>query len=82
MRVCINCGRVGEHLYNVMVILIFYENMYKMKRKSLYNRKYHINNVIIKLCEHNYVNFYDERKLMPIVKEIDKVLLNTSKLRE
>ena len=56
--------------------------MYKMKRKSLYNRKYHINNVIIKLCKHNYISVHNESKLMPIFKEIDKVLPNINKIGE
>ena len=53
-----------------------------MKRKSVFNRKYHINNLIIKLCELNYINVHDKSKLMPIFKKIDKVLHNINKIRE
>ena len=33
-------------IYVVFNFIDFYENMYKMKRKSVYHRKYHIENVI------------------------------------
>ena len=65
-----------------MVILISYENMYKMKSKSVYNRKYHINNLMIKLCELNYIKVHDNSKLMPIFKKIDRALHNINKIRE
>ena len=43
--VCLNCGSV--HGYdNVNEYIDFYENIYKIHRKSVYHRKYHIENIL------------------------------------
>ena len=45
MVVCRSCGSV--HRYETSTEYIdFYENKHKMKRKSVYHRKYHINNIL------------------------------------
>ena len=54
IRVCINCGIVHECIsksdyYN------FHENMFKILRKSIYFRKYHIKNFIDDLLYKNIV---------------------------
>ena len=47
IKVCKNCGQV--HSYEIVKEFIdFYENMWKIRRKSVYHRKYHIENVIFK----------------------------------
>ena len=44
-NICINCGLV--HSYNFDSEYIdFYDNMYKIHRKSIYQRKYHIENIL------------------------------------
>ena len=46
MKICKNCGQV--HGYEIVKEYIdFYENMYKIRRKSVYHRKYHIENVVV-----------------------------------
>ena len=48
MKVCQNCG-TQSYKYTSNYI-DFYENMYKIRRKSVYNRKYHIENVVNSIC--------------------------------
>ena len=45
--VCKNCGVVSGYEY-VKEFVDFHENKYKLRRKSVYHRKYHIENVIFK----------------------------------
>ena len=42
---CINCGQIGNELFKTNYI-DFYENMYKIRKKSVYIRKYHVQNVL------------------------------------
>ena len=43
--VCVNCGLIGNDIFKNNYI-DFYENMYKIRKKSVYIRKYHIQNVL------------------------------------
>ena len=43
--VCLNCGCVMSSCYDSKFI-DFYQNIYKIKRKSIYYRKYHIENTL------------------------------------
>ena len=45
LLVCKNCGQVHDYLIADEYI-DFYENRYRIKRKSIYYRKYHINNTL------------------------------------
>ena len=45
MNTCINCGSVHGCDY-VNEYVNFYENMHKIRKKSVYHRKYHIENVM------------------------------------
>jgi len=45
MNTCVNCGLVYGYVY-VRKFVDFYANMYMIRRKSVYNRKYHIENVL------------------------------------
>ena len=45
LLVCKNCGQVHDCLIADEYI-DFYENRYRIKRKSIYYRKYHINNTL------------------------------------
>ena len=46
-KICTGCGSV-HHIDYVNNYVDFYENTHKIKRKSVYHRKYHIENVINK----------------------------------
>ena len=75
MNVCINCGSVHGYDY-VPEHVDFYENMYKIRRKSVYHRKYHIENVLNSILCENYIQLtYNQReKIYKIFAEIDSVL--------
>ena len=45
MNVCINCGSVHGYDY-ATEYFNFYDNMHKKRQKSVYHRKYHIDNVL------------------------------------
>ena len=47
--VCLNCGSVHSYDY-ANEFVNFYENMHKIRRKSVYHRKYHIENVLNSIC--------------------------------
>ena len=42
---CINCGQVHDE-YFAPEYVDFYENRHKIRKKSVYHRKYHIINVM------------------------------------
>ena len=55
-NVCINCG--STNMNYTTDYISFHENMYKSERGLyIYNRKYHINDIITKICETNYLSF-------------------------
>ena len=54
IRTCINCGLVHGYDYD-SGYTDFYENMFKIYRKSVYQRKYHIENVLNWLCFENII---------------------------
>ena len=43
---CINCGEIGHEIFKDNYI-DFSENMYKIRKKSVYIRKYHVQNVLL-----------------------------------
>ena len=49
MNLCLNCGIVHSCVY-ASEFINFYENMYKIRRKSVYHRKYHIEAVLNNIC--------------------------------
>ena len=50
MQVCRSCGVVQGYNY-AKEYVDFYENRHRFIRKSVYNRKYHVNNNILKIQE-------------------------------
>ena len=72
---CKNCGRVHDYL-SADEYVDFYENRHKMKRKSVYHRKYHILNVINDIAENNniQVGYYNREKILRIFRLIDQVI--------
>ena len=75
MNVCINCGSVHGYDY-VPEHVNFYENMYKIRRKSVYHRKYHIENVLNSICYRNRVQLtHNQRnRIYKVLAEIDSIL--------
>ena len=71
--VCKTCGKVnGYDLSNNYVY--FYDDMYKIKRKSVYHRKYHKENVIMDICTANKINISMSAKnrICRVFNEIEK----------
>ena len=75
MNVCINCGSVHGYDY-VPEHVDFYENMYKIRRKSVYHRKYHIENVLNSICYRNRVQLtHNQRnRIYKVFAKIDSIL--------
>ena len=47
---CTNCGTVNDYL-TANEFVDFYENMYRIRKKSIYHRKYHIEDVRNASCQ-------------------------------
>ena len=58
--------------------------MHRIKRKSVYDKKYHIHNKINTLIERNglKLTYKDQHKVIKIFKEIDNVLPKINKSRK
>ena len=72
MNVCRNCGLVYGYVY-VDEKINFYENMYRIRRKSIYNRKYHIDNVLNSISEIQFTH-HQRKQIHKVFAEINKVL--------
>ena len=75
LNTCVNCGLVYSYNY-VPEYVDFYANMYRIRRKSVYHRKYHIENVLNSILCENYIQLtYNQReKIYEIFAKIDSVL--------
>ena len=74
MNVCASCGSVLG--YNIVKEYVdFYDNRHKIRRKSVYHRKYHIQNVLINLRQKHDIDVsYDQQqKIEKVFKEIGQV---------
>ena len=80
LLVCKNCGQVHDYL-TADEYVNFYENRHKMKRKSVYHRKYHILNVIndSRLNNNMQVGYYNREKILRIFRLIDQVIPQVNK---
>ena len=73
--VCKNCGQVNG--YEVVKEYVdFRENLYRMRTKKVYNRKYHLQNIIDDLLFTAMikVNYQQRAKIHRIFVEINKIL--------
>ena len=61
MQVCRSCGVIQGYTY-VKEFLDFYENRHRFIRKSVYNRKYHVNNNILKIQEKYGIELSNSQK--------------------
>ena len=61
----------------------FYENRYRIKRKSVYHRKYHILNVINDIAENNniQVGYYNREEILRIFRLIGQVTPQVNNFR-
>ena len=72
-NVCCSCGSVhGYDFANENID--FYENMFKIRRKSVYHRKYHIENTINDLSTNHYLSVQTKSKILRVFKEIEKII--------
>ena len=73
--VCKNCG-VVQGYKKAKEFINFYENRHRMRRKSIYHRKYHINNILMDISTKHKITFSVEQKnkIMRIFSEIGKIL--------
>jgi len=53
----------------------FYENMHRIRKKSVYHRKYHILNVINDIAQKNnmQIGYYNREKILRIFALIDQI---------
>ena len=72
--VCKNCGQVHDDL-TADEYIDFYENRHRIKRKSVYHRKYHIINVMDNIAQINSIQLdhYNRENILRIFKLIDNV---------
>ena len=69
-----NCGEVHDQYFSSEYIG-FYENRYRIKRKSVYHRKYHIINVMNDIAQIKgiQIGYYNRDNIPRIFKLIDNV---------
>ena len=75
MNVCLHCGLVHGCEY-VIGYLDFYENIYKILRKSIYQRKYHIETVMNNICFETRIDLtHDQReRIFRVFAEISDII--------
>ena len=75
MRICKNCGIVQHYNFHKEYV-DFNENKYKMRKKSVYIRKYHLNNILMDICGKNNIQleYSDTLKIFEIFDKINKVI--------
>ena len=75
MIVCRSCGIVQGYK-TAREYVDFYENRYRMRRKSVYHRKYHLNNILMDISTKHNITFSVEQKnkIMRIFSEIGEIL--------
>ena len=75
INTCISCGQVDNYITENDFVN-YYENLQKIRKKSIYQRKYHIENVLNKLIFENKIKLdTSQRAIVYIIfKEIDTIL--------
>ena len=73
--VCKNCGQVAGYKF-VNEYVDFRENLYRFRKKSVYNRKYHLKNIIDDLSAASIIciNYRQREKIHHIFARINKIL--------
>ena len=82
LLVCKNCGQVHDYL-TADEYVDFYENRHRIKRKSVYHRKYHMLNAIKDIAHNNniQVGYYNREKILRIFRLIDQVIPQVNNFR-
>ena len=75
MKICQSCGSVHGYDY-ANENIDFYQDMYKTRRKSVYHRKYHIENVITDICSTNRITVSRDKinRILKLFDEIERIL--------
>ena len=75
MLACLSCGVVQGYNY-VKEYVNFYENRHRFVRKSVYCRKYHVNNMLLKIQEKYDIKLSnsEKHKIDIIYAEIGKII--------
>ena len=60
--VCRNCGIVQGYK-KAKEFINFYENLYRIRRKSVYHRKYHLNNILMEMSIKKILIFLLSREI-------------------
>ena len=83
MNTCVNCGLVDGYVF-VTEYFNLYDNMHKIRQKSVYHRKYHINNVLNGICYGNMLNLTNDQKnkIHKVFVEIDSIIPHVNKNRK
>ena len=72
---CVNCGVVHGYVY-VAEYFNFHDNMYKIRNKSVYHRKYHTENVLNTISGENNIQLTPKQRdqIQKVFIEIDSIL--------
>ena len=72
---CINCGVVNSDIYAIEYVN-FYDNIHRIRKKSVYHRKYHIENVLDGILSNNNIQltYHQREQIYKVFVEIDSVL--------
>ena len=75
MNVCRSCGIVQGY-EPAREFIDFYDNRHRIRRKSVYHRKYHINDILMRISMNHKIEISVENrtKIMRIFSEIGKIL--------
>ena len=77
VSICQSCGTVNGY-QTAKEYINFYKNKYKIVKKSIYERKYHLENTINDICNKYklYISSHNKTKIYTylIFKEINKIL--------
>ena len=75
MNTCVNCGTVHGYDY-VTEYFNFYDNMHRIRQKSVYHRKYHIENVLDSISGENNIQLtcHQREQIYKAFVEIDSIL--------
>ena len=83
MNICMNCGSVLGYVF-VNEYIDFYENMHKIRKKSVYHRNYHIDNVMNITSFKNNIQLTQKQinQIHKVFVEIDCVLHEVNDVRK
>ena len=75
MNICVNCGSVHGYVY-VPEYFDFYGNLHRIRKKSVFHRKYHIDNVLDSILSENNIQltYHHREQIYKVFVEIDSVL--------